>query len=529
MTTADGASRTTAGRLADLADRREQALHAGSASAVERQHGKGKQTARERLTQLFDPGSFVELDQLARHRARDFGIDASRPYTDGVITGYGLVEGRQVFAFAQDATVFGGSLGATFGAKVAKVMDLAISTGYPVVGLNDGGGARIQEGIDSLAFYMEQGKRHVQASGLVPQISLVMGPCAGGAVYGPALTDFTVMVDQTAHMFVTGPDVVFAVTGEKASFEELGGAELNASISGNAHHVAPDEAEAIEWVRTLLSFLPSNNAEPAPAFDVDVDEGVTELDRELDSLVPDSRNQGYDMRTAIEHVLDDGHFFQTMPMFGRSMLTGFGRIEGHSVGVVGNQPMINAGTLDIDASEKAARFVRFCDAFGLPVITFCDVPGYMPGVQQERLGVIRRGAKLIYAYCEATVPLVTIVTRKAYGGGYAVMGSKHIGADLNFAWPTAEIAVVGGSGAVNILYRKQLEKAKEDGTYDEVRGRLVDEYHRTLTTPYVAAERGYVDAVIAPHETRRQVTRALRQLRIKRETIPRKKHGNIPL
>jgi propionyl-CoA carboxylase beta chain len=521
--------RTTAGRHADLLKRREEALHAGSVSSVERQHAKGKQTARERLTAFLDPGTFVELDQLARHHAKGFGIEASRPYTDGVITGHGLVDGRQVFVFAQDATVFGGSLGATFGAKVMKVMDLALSTGKPIVGFNDGGGARIQEGIDSLAYYMEIGRRNVNASGVIPQISLILGPCAGGAVYSPAITDFTVMVDKNSYMFVTGPDVVMAVTGEKTSFEELGGAELNASVSGNAHHLAADEHEALEWTRLLLSFLPSNNAEPAPVFDADVDLSVTDRDRELDALIPDAQNQAYDIRVAIEHVLDDGDMLETQALFGRSIITGFGRIEGHSVGIVANQPMVNAGTLDIDASEKGARFVRFCDAYGIPILTFSDVPGYMPGVQQERFGIIRRGAKLIYAYCEASVPLVTVVTRKSYGGGYAVMGSKHVGADVNLAWPTAEIAVMGGTGAVNVLYRKQLEKAAAEGEYDNARDRLVEEYQRTLSTPYVAAERGYVDAVIAPHETRRKVTQALRLLRTKSETLPRRKHGNIPL
>jgi propionyl-CoA carboxylase beta chain len=517
---------TTAGKLADLRQRIEEAVHAGSARAVEKQHARGKQTARERIDALLDPGSFVELDELARHRSTSFGLAASRPYADGVVTGYGTVDGRQVMVFSQDFTVFGGSLGEVFGEKIVKVMDLAMKTGCPVIGINDSGGARIQEGVVALGLYAEIFFRNTRASGVIPQISLVLGPCAGGAVYSPAITDFTVMVDQTSHMFITGPDVIKTVTGEDIGFEELGGARTHNTRSGNAHYLASDEADAIDWAKALLSYLPSNNLDDPPAFDAPADLTLTDADRALDTLIPDSPSQPYDMHTAVEAVLDDREFFEVQPLFAQNIVVGFGRVEGRSVGVVANQPMHLAGTLDIDASEKAARFVRTCDAFNIPILTFVDVPGFLPGTEQEWGGIIRRGAKLLYAYAEATVPKLTVITRKAYGGAYDVMGSKHLGADLNFAWPTAQIAVMGAQGAVNILYRAELTAADDPAA---VRAQKVTEYEDALANPYIAAERGYVDAVIEPSATRVQVVRGLRALRTKRDTLPPKKHGNIPL
>lgn len=521
---------TTAGKLADLQRRIEEATHAGSARAVEKQHAKGKLTARERIELLLDEGSFVELDEFARHRSTNFGLEKNRPYGDGVVTGYGTVDGRPVAVFSQDFTVFGGALGEVYGQKIVKVMDFALKTGCPVIGINDSGGARIQEGVASLGAYGEIFRRNTHASGVIPQISLVVGPCAGGAVYSPAITDFTIMVDQTSHMFITGPDVIKTVTGEDVGFEELGGARTHNSASGVAHHMAGDEKDAIEYVKQLLSYLPSNNLSEPPAFPEDADLSVTDEDRELDTIVPDSANQPYDMHTVIEHILDDAEFFETQPLFAPNILTGFGRVEGRPVGIVANQPMQFAGCLDIDASEKAARFVRTCDAFNVPVITFVDVPGFLPGVDQEHTGIIRRGAKLIYAYAEATVPLITVITRKAFGGAYDVMGSKHLGADLNLAWPTAQIAVMGAQGAVNILHRRTIAEAEAKGEdVEAVRARLIQEYEDTLLNPYIAAERGYIDSVIMPSDTRRHVVRGLRQLRTKRESLPPKKHGNIPL
>jgi propionyl-CoA carboxylase beta chain len=517
---------TTAGKLADLHRRNDEAVHAGSARAVEKQHAKGKLTARERIELLLDEGSFTELDELARHRSTNFGLDAERPYGDGVVTGYGTVDGRQVCVFAQDFTVFGGSLGEVFGEKIVKVMDLALKIGCPVIGINDSGGARIQEGVVSLGLYGEIFYRNVIASGVIPQVSLIMGPCAGGAVYSPAITDFTVMVDQTSHMFITGPEVIKTVTGEDVAFEDLGGARAHNTKSGVAHYMASDEQDAIEYVKALLSYLPSNNLEDPPAFDAAAELEVTDADLELDTFIPDSANQPYDMHTVIEHILDDGEFLEVQPLFAPNIIVGYGRVDGRSVGVVANQPMQFAGTLDIDASEKAARFVRTCDAFNVPVLTFVDVPGFLPGTSQEWDGIIRRGAKLIYAYCEATVPKVTVITRKAYGGAYDVMGSKHLGADINLAWPTAQIAVMGAQGAVNILYRKELKEAADP---DALRVDLVQEYEDTLANPYIAAERGYVDSVIPPSLTRGYVIKALRALRNKRQTLPPKKHGNIPL
>ncbi len=518
---------STAGRLADLHRRNDEAVHAGSARAVEKQHAKGKMTARERIDALLDENSFVEMDELARHRSTAFGLDKSRPYGDGVITGYGTVDGRQVCVFAQDFTVFGGSLGEVFGEKIVKVMDLALKIGCPVVGINDSGGARIQEGVVSLGLYGDIFYRNVMASGVVPQVSLIMGPCAGGAVYSPAITDFTVMVDQKSYMFITGPDVIKTVTGEDVTQEDLGGARTHNTKSGNAHHLAADEADAIDYVKALLSYLPSNNLEDPPSYDEAAVLDVTDEDRELDTFVPDSANQPYDMHTVIEHVLDDGEFLEVQALFAPNIICGFGRVEGRSVGVVANQPLQFAGTLDIDASEKAARFVRTCDAFNVPVLTFVDVPGFLPGTSQEWDGIIRRGAKLIYAYAEATVPKVTVITRKAYGGAYDVMGSKHLGADSNLAWPTAQIAVMGAQGAVNILYRRELADAGDDAA--DKRQELVQEYEDHLANPYIAAERGYVDSVIPPSYTRTYVVKALRALRTKRQTLPPKKHGNIPL
>jgi propionyl-CoA/long-chain acyl-CoA carboxylase carboxyl transferase subunit len=517
---------TSAGKLADLQERLEAAVHAGPERAIEKQHAKGKLTARERLEELLDEGSFVELDELARHRSTNFGMERDRPYGDGVVTGYGTVEGRPVCVFAQDFTVFGGSLGQVFGEKIVKVMDLAMKTGCPVVGINDSGGARIQEGVVSLGLYGEIFRRNVLASGVVPQVSLIMGPCAGGAVYSPALTDFTVMVDKTSHMFITGPDVIKTVTGEDVTMEELGGAHTHNSKSGNAHYLGADEDDAIDFVKALLSYLPQNNLEDPPAYPEPADLELTDADQALDNLVPDSPNQPYDMHTVIETVLDDSEFLEVQTLFAPNILVGFGRVEGQSVGVVANQPMQFAGTLDIDASEKAARFVRTCDAFNVPVLTFVDVPGFLPGTGQEWNGIIRRGAKLLYAYAEATVPLITVITRKAYGGAYDVMGSKHLGADINVAWPTAQIAVMGAQGAVNILYRDELAAADDVAA---TRAELIAEYEDTLANPYVAAERGYVDAVIAPHETRSEIVRSLRLVRNKRETLPPRKHGNIPL
>ena len=520
---------TTAGKLADLERRRHEAVHAGSEQAVAKQHERGKKTARERIDMLLDPGSFTEFDELARHRAYDFGMEATRPYGDGVVTGYGTVDGRPVCVFSQDFTVFGGSLGEVYGEKIVKIMDHALKTGCPIIGINDGGGARIQEGVVALGLFAEIFYRNVMASGVVPQISLIMGPCAGGAVYSPAITDFTLMVEGTSHMFITGPDVIKTVTGEDVSFEDLGGAHAHGVKSGVAHYQASDEQDCIDFARELLSYLPSNNLDEPPRLEAADGADVTEpgeRDAELDTLIPDSPNQPYDMHEVITHVLDDGEFLEVHAGFAPNIVVGFGRAEGASVGVVANQPMHFAGCLDIDASEKAARFVRTCDAFSIPILTFVDVPGFLPGVEQEWRGIIRRGAKLIYAYAEATVPKVTVITRKAYGGAYDVMGSKHLGGDVNLAWPTAHIAVMGAQGAVNILYRRELAAA---GDPDALRAQRITEYEDTLANPYIAAERGYVDNVIRPAETRLAVTRALRSLRTKRQTLPPKKHGNIPL
>jgi propionyl-CoA carboxylase beta chain len=525
------APHTTAGKIADLEKRRHEAVHAGSERAVERQHARGKMTARERIDGLLDPGSFTEFDELARHRATDFDMAANRPYGDGVVTGYGTVDGRPVCVFSQDFTIFGGSLGEVYGEKIVKVMDHALKTGCPMIGINDGGGARIQEGVVALGLFAEIFYRNVMASGVIPQISLIMGPCAGGAVYSPAITDFTLMVEGTSHMFITGPDVIKTVTGEEVSFEDLGGAHTHNVKSGVAHYEAKDEEDCLSFARELLSYLPSNNLdEPAvPVSDDPAILDITDVDAELDGLIPDSPNQPYDMHGVITRILDDGEFLEIHAGFARNIVVGFGRVDGMPVGVVANQPMHFAGTLDIDASEKAARFVRTCDAFSIPVLTFVDVPGFLPGTDQEWGGIIRRGAKLIYAYAEATVPKITVITRKAYGGAYDVMGSKHLGGDVNLAWPTAQIAVMGAQGAVNILYRRELAAAGSPEQQAALREARVTEYEDTLANQYVAADRGYVDAVIRPAETRSQVVRALRTLRTKRQTLPPRKHGNIPL
>ncbi|MEY2634622.1 MAG: hypothetical protein RIS75_562 [Actinomycetota bacterium] len=516
---------TTAGKIEGLRQRRHETLTRRQKS-VDKQHARGKLTALERIEALLDEGSFQQTDGLRRHRSHAFDLEKTRPYGDGVFTGYGTIDGRPVCVFAQDFTVFGGSLGETMGEKIVKIMDLALKTGCPVIGLNDSGGARIQEGVSSLQQYGEIFRRNVHSSGVIPQISLILGPCAGGAVYSPAITDFTIMVDKTSHMFITGPEVIKTVTGEDVAFEDLGGARTHNVKSGVAHYMAHDESEAFEYVKALLSYLPSNNMEEPPAFPYEADLGITDEDLQLDTLIPDSPNQPYDMHEVFEHILDDNEFLEIQPMFAPNIIVGFGRIEGHAVGIVANQPMQYAGTLDIDASEKAARFVRTCDAFNIPVITFVDVPGFLPGTDQEWNGIIRRGAKLIYAYAEATVPMITVITRKAYGGAYLVMGSKSLGADLNFAWPSGQIAVMGAQGAVNILYRAELAAASDEAA---TRKDLINDYEDTMANPYVAAERGYVDRVIFPHETRSMVLRGLRTLRNKRATLPPKKHGNIPL
>jgi len=511
-------------RLEQLAVLREQALHAGSETAVARQHDRGKLTARERIEKLLDDGSFVELDMLARHRAHGFGIENTRPLTDGVVTGWGTIDGRKVFVFAQDFTVFGGALGEVFAEKIHKVMDLAESVGAPMIGLNDGAGARIQEGVVSLDAYGGIFFRNVKASGVIPQISVIMGPCAGGAVYSPAITDFVFMVKGTSHMFITGPDVVKTVTGEDVTQEELGGAMTHASKSGVAGFVTDDEDSCLEQVRYLLSFLPQNNLEDPPYFEPEDD--PDRRCEDIVALIPDAPNQPYDMKAVIHEVVDDGDFFEVHQYWAMNIVCGFARIDGHVVGIVGNQPQNLAGTLDIEASEKAARFVRTCDAFNVPLVTFVDVPGFLPGTDQEYGGIIRHGAKLLYAYCEATVPRVQIITRKAYGGAYVVMNSKSIGADLAFAWPSAEVAVMGPQGAVNIIFRKEIDTADDA---DARRAELIEEYTERFANPYIAAERGYVDDVIDPRETRRVLVRSLAMLRTKREQMPSRKHGNMPL
>jgi propionyl-CoA carboxylase beta chain len=520
----DKAPGTYEEKLAQLQDLRHEAIHAGTEAAVEKQHAKGKYTARERIDKLLDPGSFQELDTFMRHRTLDFEMQKNRPWGDAVVTGHGTIDGRRVCVFSQDFTVFGGSLGEVMAEKMCKIMDLAAKIGCPVIGINDSGGARIQEGVVSLGAYGDVFVRNVQCSGVIPQISLVMGPCAGGAVYSPAITDFIFMVKETSHMFITGPEVIKTVTGEEVGFEELGGAMSHNTKSGVAHFAADDEDTCIEDARYLLSFLPQNNLEVPPRV-MPTDDPLRQ-DPELDIVVPDSPNKPYDMRAVIRLVVDDGEFFEVHEHYAMNIVCGFARLNGHAVGVVGNQPAALAGVLDIASAEKAARFIRTCDAFNTPIITFCDVPGFLPGTTQEWGGIIRHGAKLLYAYAEATVAKITIITRKAYGGAYDVMGSKHLAADFNFAWPTAEVAVMGPEGAVNIIYRRDIAASP---TPDTRRQKLINDYKAHFANPYVAAERGYIDDVIVPHETRPKIITALETLQTKRVAGPQRKHGNIPL
>ena len=511
-------------RLDRLSRLRAEAQLGGGEVRIERQHSWGKLTARERLDLLLDPGSFVELDAFVTHRSSDFGLAEHRFLGDGVVTGHGTVDGRLVFVFSQDFTVFGGSLSEAYAEKICKVMDLAMKVGAPVIGLNDSGGARIQEGVVSLGGYADIFLRNVLASGVVPQISVILGPCAGGAVYSPAMTDFTIMVEGTSYMFVTGPNVVKAVTHEEVDSESLGGALVHTAKSGVAHLAAHDEAEALDDVRRILSHLPQNNLEqPALATSSDP---FDRMDPELDRIVPDDAHRPYDMHDVINRVVDDGRFLEIQPGWAQNIIVGFARLGGRSVGVIAQQPAVLAGALDIDASTKAARFVRTCDCFNVPLLTLVDVPGFLPGVGQEHGGIIKHGAKLLYAYCEATVPKVTVITRKAYGGAYDVMSSKHIRGDMNFAWPTAEIAVMGAEGAVNIIFKDAITAAADPAAE---RARLVAEYEEQFANPYVAAARGYVDDVIRPMETRPRLIRAFEMLADKHDTNPRKKHGNIPL
>jgi len=507
-----------------LQEMREQARLGGGQARIDRQHAQGKLTARERIEQLLDPGTFRELDMFATHRTVGFGIEDQKYLSDSVVTGWGKIDGRLVYVFSQDFTVFGGSLGEVHAEKVCKIMDLAIKNGAPVIGLNDSGGARIQEGVVSLAAYAYVFLRNVLASGVVPQISAIMGPCAGGAVYSPAMTDFILMVKETSFMHITGPDVIRTVTHEEVTSEELGGAMVHNQRSGVAHFAAEDEEDGFYQIRKLLSYLPQNNMEDPPF--LPTDDPADRGDEELDSLVPENPNKPYDMKDVIRRVVDDGDFFEVQEHWAQNIIVGFARLGGFSVGIVAQQPMILAGVLDIDSSTKAARFVRFCDCFNIPIITFEDVPGFLPGVTQEHGGIIRNGAKLLYAYCEATVPKITIITRKAYGGAYDVMSSKHIRGDISYAWPSAEIAVMGPEGAVNIIFRKQIAEAEDP---EAERTRLVQEYRDTFANPFVAAARGYIDDVIEPRETRPRLIEAVQMLQNKRDTNPPKKHGNIPL
>jgi propionyl-CoA carboxylase beta chain len=496
----------------------------GGEDRLARQHEAGKLTARERIDLLFDPGSFEELDKLVMHRCRDFGMEQQRVPGDGVVSGHGRIDGRPVYAFAQDFTVFGGSLSETNAAKIVKIMDLAMRVGAPVVGLNDSGGARIQEGVLSLGGYADIFLRNTLASGVIPQISAIMGPCAGGAVYSPAITDFNVMVEGTSYMFVTGPDVIRTVTHEEVTKDELGGAMTHNATSGVAHFAVPDDRECLRLIRELLSYLPSNNMDEAPRRETT--DPVDREDEALDRLVPASPNQPYDMLDLIHAVVDEGAFLEVHRHYAKNIVVGFAHLGGRSVGIVANQPAVLAGTLDIDASVKAARFVRFCDAFNIPLVTFEDVPGFLPGTRQEYGGIIRHGAKLLFAFAEATVPKITVITRKAYGGAYCVMSSKHIRTDANFAWPTAEIAVMGPEGAVNILYKREIEKSADP---QAARAARAAEFREKFANPYVAAERGFVDEVIHPRQTRPKLIAALNALETKRDKNPPKKHGNIPL
>jgi propionyl-CoA carboxylase beta chain len=513
-------------RMEELRRLSAEAEAGGGAERREREHKAGKLTARERIHLLLDEGSFEEIDKFVRHRSTDFGMAEQRPAGDGFVTGFGRIDGRLVYAFAQDFTVFGGSLSEANAQKICKIMDLAMKVGAPVIGLNDSGGARIQEGVASLAGYADIFLRNTLASGVIPQISAIMGPCAGGAVYSPAITDFIFMTRETSYMFVTGPDVIKTVTHEEVTKQELGGAMTHNEKSGVAHFVAPDDADCLAMIRELLSFLPANNLEDPPR--KATSDPATRRDESLNALVPDQAQKPYDIKDVIHSVADDGYFFEAHEHFAKNMVVGFARLDGRPVGMVANQPAYLAGVLDINASVKGARFVRFCDAFNIPLITFEDVPGFLPGTQQEFGGIIKHGAKLLFAFAEATVPKITVITRKAYGGAYCVMASKHIRTDANFAWPTAEVAVMGPEGAVNIVYKREIDKAPESER-EELRNEKIEEFRERFANPFVAAERGYVDAVIEPAETRTRIITALRALENKKDTNPRKKHGNIPL
>lgn len=511
-------------KIAQLRQMREQARSGGGKERIERQHEKGKLTARERIEKLVDPGSFRELDMFVTHRATGFGVEKQKYLGDSVVTGWGYIDGRLVYIFSQDFTVFGGSLSEVHAEKICKIMDLAMKNGAPIIGLNDSGGARIQEGVVSLAGYAYIFLRNVLASGVVPQISAIMGPCAGGAVYSPAMTDFILMTKGSSHMFITGPEVIKAATHEDVTFEELGGAMTHATKSGVAHFAAESEEHCLYLIRRLLSYIPQNNMEDPPF--VPTADPEDRMDEALKTIIPDSPTRPYDMKEVIRHVVDGGEFLEVHEHWAQNIIVGFARLGGFSVGIVAQQPLVLAGVLDIDSSRKGARFVRFCDAFNIPIVTFVDVPGFLPGVDQEHRGIIVNGAKLLYAYCEATVPKITVITRKAYGGAYDVMSSKHIRGDISYAWPTAEIAVMGPEGAVNIIFRKEIAEASDP---EAERERLVQEYRAQFANPYVAAARGYIDDIIEPQETRPRLIEALRMLRNKRDANPPKKHGNIPL
>ena len=517
---------TTAGKIEDLRDRVEEAIHAGSERAVEKQHAKGKKTARERIEMLVDLDSFTEIDEFARHRSTQFGMEKNRPYGDGVVIGTATVDGRPIALYSQDFTVMGGSLGEVHAEKIVKIAEFALKSGIPLIGINDSGGARIQEGVASLNGYGKIFRLNTRSSGVIPQISLILGPCAGGSAYSPALTDFTVMVNETSHMFITGPDVIKTVTGEEVGMEELGGARTHNTRTGNSHYLAENEEDAIDYVKALLSYLPSNNMDATPHLPPTETLEKKASDIALDTLIPDSPNQPYDMKVLIQALVDEGEFLEVHALYAPNIVVGFARIEGDSVGIIANQPNQLAGTLDINSSEKAARFLRFCDAFNIPILTLVDVPGFLPGTEQEWDGIIRRGAKLLYAYAEASVPLVTLITRKAYGGAYDVMNSKHIGADINFAWPTAEIAVMGAKGASEIIFKKEIIEAEDPAA------KLLEkeaEYADLFANPYNAAQRGFVDEVILPQDTRRKLIKAFSMLENKESITPNRKHGNIPL
>lgn len=515
---------STMNKLTDLQSRRAEIEAGGGAEKVKKQHDSNKLTARERLNLLFDEGSFVEIDAFVTHRCSNFDMPDTKAPGEGVVTGYGTVEGRLVYAYAQDFTVIGGSLGEMHAKKICKVMDMAMKMGAPIIGMNDSGGARIQEGLDALSGFGEIFIRNTRASGVIPQISIIMGPCAGGAVYSPAITDFVYMVENTSQMFITGPSVIQSVTGENVSSEELGGAQTHGSKSGVAHFTCKDDKECIAEVRRLLSYLPSNNLADSPA--VAPTDDINRLSEKLTSIIPDNPNKSYDMKDVIAEIVDHGEMYEVMPKFAQNIITCFARMNGETVGIVANQPKFSAGSLDVDSADKAARFVRFLDCFNIPIITLTDVPGYLPGVSQEHDGIIRHGAKLLFAYSEATVPKINVILRKAYGGAYIAMSSKHLGADMVYAWPTSEIAVMGPDGAANIIFRKDIKNADDPVA---VRAEKIEEYRRQFANPYEAAKRGYVDDVIEPDSTRPRIIAALEMLRSKRESLPAKKHGNIPL